>query len=1181
MQTQLLRRLLPALLMLMMFISASTLAHAVQVTSTWTGAGDGTNYTDAANWSPAAVPRNGVPAGTTYKVVIDGNGAKTANVQLTSTSVTIDALVVDQGDSLAINNSLLEVVNSGAGTGTIANGGTISLNFAGGFFGGVTTLRVNGDVTLSGGGTINLADRYVDSSIPLNVISGAAATDRLINSDNTIRGAGGIGAGQMLLTNRGNIVANGTNPMLVQLSAGSNINTGTMRGDGGTLVLFGSSFNNSGGTIEARNGSRAELISTTIIGGTLNTVGSGVVTTTGFRTMTGAILNNVTNTGNIVLSGSSALSLFNTLTNRGTIALNGSGDGKAIIFVNENVTLNGGGSITLSDTLTNGSEFANNINGEGTLTNVDNTISGAALVSGPTIINQGTIVPVGQNALTLLNSITNRGTIRVDAGNKMTLSFARTLTQAAGLLLVNGTFNSSSLNGSGTIAVTGGTLAGTGTIAANVTNSGGTVSPGNFTASDVSSVGTLTINGNYTQTAAGKLFIQINGPTAGSDFDRLVVGPAFFDGALNVKLGGSYAPARDTGFTVVTYSSRTGSMTLKVLDQDNRGGFTQQYNPDSLTLIAQGIPTIGVNIQPTQVFTNTVLTATVITAPETPINSVTYDFQVNGVSKQNSSSNTFDLGVAGQGDKNDVITVIAQTDDDRRNRNSVTVQNTKPVAQTPPPTNARGGQLVSIPLSATDLDNDELTFRIVTGARAGVANIRRLDDGSSVLDYTARPFFNGSENITFIANDGDGDSGFATLTINVTSPAPNRKPSVDGQSVRVEAGVPIDIPIFASDPDGDAVTVKSVGGPSVGSGEFLTVDGQLVFRYTSRVRTIGNDIIFIVAQDGKPGGDSPIARIDIDIFYTPPVVNQRPVASDSSASADSGTQIELPVNITDDGPLIKLFLKSVGGPRNGTGFFRYTPQGFVFVYTARRGFSGTDTVQFYGNDGELDSNFATLTINVSDATPRANSTSVTVNAEQSIDIPITANSPVGSALTYRVVNNPRSGVGQFVTLGGRTVYRYRSVARFNGTDTVNFLVTDSRGRQSAVATIAIRVNYTAPVVNRAPVAQSATVNVPRGQLGVQLDLPINATDPDGDAITYRIVNNPTKGTGQLIVSGGRAFYRYRASGAFNASDRLTFIATDSKGAQSNVATVSINASGSSALRAAPGADDKGGSGGNS
>ena len=65
MQPKFLRRFLPALLMLMMFISASTLAHAVQVTSTWTGAGDGTTYTDAANWSPAVVPRNGTPAGTT------------------------------------------------------------------------------------------------------------------------------------------------------------------------------------------------------------------------------------------------------------------------------------------------------------------------------------------------------------------------------------------------------------------------------------------------------------------------------------------------------------------------------------------------------------------------------------------------------------------------------------------------------------------------------------------------------------------------------------------------------------------------------------------------------------------------------------------------------------------------------------------------------------------------------------------------------------------------------------------------------------------------------------------------------------------------------------------------------------------------------------------------------------
>ena len=95
-------RFMRHLVMALVLLSSATFAHAVQVTSTWTGAGDGTSYTDAANWSTPNFPRNGTPSGTTYKAIIDGNNGKVANVNF-NTSVTIDALVVTGGDSFNIN----------------------------------------------------------------------------------------------------------------------------------------------------------------------------------------------------------------------------------------------------------------------------------------------------------------------------------------------------------------------------------------------------------------------------------------------------------------------------------------------------------------------------------------------------------------------------------------------------------------------------------------------------------------------------------------------------------------------------------------------------------------------------------------------------------------------------------------------------------------------------------------------------------------------------------------------------------------------------------------------------------------------------------------------------------------------------------------------------------------------
>ncbi|WP_171268136.1 autotransporter domain-containing protein [Oceanidesulfovibrio marinus] len=87
----------------------------------------------------------------------------------------------------------------------------------------------------------------------------------------------------------------------------------------------------------------------------------------------------------------------------------------------------------------------------------------------------------------------------------------------------------------------GGTLGGYGTVAGNVVNSG-TVSPGG-------SIGTLTINGDYTQTAGGALFMELGTYTQ----DQLVVtGAANLDGALILVPEAGALFRGGTSWTVLT-----------------------------------------------------------------------------------------------------------------------------------------------------------------------------------------------------------------------------------------------------------------------------------------------------------------------------------------------------------------------------------------------------------------------------------------------------------------------------------------------------------------------------------------------------------------------------------------------------------------------------------------------------
>ena len=106
--------------------------------------------------------------------------------------------------------------------------------------------------------------------------------------------------------------------------------------------------------------------------------------------------------GTMTVGDAAMLPLGGTIDNTGTIALNSTGDETDLEVLVNSVTLQGGGQVTLSDSSENvifgGASSA-------TLTNVDNTISGAGRLGDGqmTLVNDGTIDATGTNALVLDN----------------------------------------------------------------------------------------------------------------------------------------------------------------------------------------------------------------------------------------------------------------------------------------------------------------------------------------------------------------------------------------------------------------------------------------------------------------------------------------------------------------------------------------------------------------------------------------------------------------------------------------------------------------------------------------------------------------------------------------------------------------------------------------------------------
>ena len=132
---------------------------------------------------------------------------------------------------------------------------------------------------------------------------------------------------------------------------------------------------------------------------------------------------------------------------------------------------------------------------------------------------------VAQGEVTVSGALTVAGDFTVAYG---------TIDLERGTVAVGGRFDSQ-----------GGFVFGSGEIDGNLTNAGWL------------SIGSLTINGDYTQTASGRLSVRLR---SASDFDQLVVtGFATLDGTLDTSLANGYQPQAGDQLQVIEFGAGTGA----------------------------------------------------------------------------------------------------------------------------------------------------------------------------------------------------------------------------------------------------------------------------------------------------------------------------------------------------------------------------------------------------------------------------------------------------------------------------------------------------------------------------------------------------------------------------------------------------------------------------------------------
>ena len=498
---------------------------------------------------------------------------------------------------------------------------------------------------------------------------------------------------------------------------------------------------------------------------------------------------------------------------------------------------------------------------------------------------------------------------------------------------------------------------------------------------------------------------------------------------------------------------------------------------------------------------------------------------------------------------------------------------------------------VNLPVTLTGADSDPevtqtLTFAITDQPDHGTLTGFNASTGAVTYEPTLN--YNGPDSFAFTVTD-DTTAGGAALTsiaatISITVNAVNDAPSfvlLDTSVAVLQNSGATTIPAFATsiskgptDESAQTLTFTVTAGTVTGTLAFdiaptiNSTTGDLSFTLTDG--TLGSASFSVVLSDNGGvllGGDD---ASDPQIFTI--ATNNVPVSNLQAVSTNEDTLKTITMTASD-GDDENLTFTIVDSPLHGT-LSNIGAPNCVGVnvcaesvdYTPAADYNGPDSFTFKTNDGQDDSNIATvsITVNPINDTPTGNAQTVSTNEDTNLPLTLTGTDGdpvVTQSLTFAITDQPDHGTLTGFSASTGAV-QYEPAANYNGPDSFQFTVTDDTtaggaALTSAAATVSITVN----AVNDTPTANAQTVST-----NEDTDLPLTLTGADGDpevaqTLTFTITDQPDNGT-LTGFNANTGAVTYDPAANYNGSDSFAFTVTDDTTAggavlTSTAATISI------------------------
>ena len=279
----------------------------------------------------------------------------------------------------------------------------------------------------------------------------------------------------------------------------------------------------------------------------------------------------------------------------------------------------------------------------------------------------------------------------------------------------------------------------------------------------------------------------------------------------------------------------------------------------------------------------------------------------------------------------------------------------------------------------SDPDGDALTISAVGGAGHGSV----VNNGTSIT-YTPAAGYVGADSFTYTISDGKGGTATAPVSVSVN----NRMPTATADAVATNQNTALTFDPRGNDgdPDGDVLTVSTVGAASHGT----VVNNGTSITYTPAAGYVGADAFTYTISDGK-GGTATAA-----VVVT--VVNRPPTAGADAVSTPAATAVTFDPRGNDgDADGDALTVSAVGAAAHGS----VVNNGTSITYTPAAGYVGADAFTYTISDGKGGTATATVSVTVVNRSPIARPDTGTAHQSAGVTISplINDSDPDGDPIT--------------------------------------------------------------------------------------------------------------------------------------------------------------------------------------